>query len=613
MGQGSSIYASLLAILSISASPQWRDVTSRKLAFLLLSEFVAYLILDVWPYATLNQAPFDSSADPITWARIALLAFGGVVILLIMPRPFRALTQGVQPSLLYTSSLFSRYTYSFLDRIVFTPSRIFSAIMVFRMMEDQIFNIMYTIPELLRAKVSYDRYGNFLNSTELLSEGSTLSKTSEDVDPVVVTEHPREYSICFNALTLNVALAAPVAAHVVVLGRNGNVTAQGPVSEVLQKDTQLHALVEKEQDGVEEDKYDENINGRDDTDVEEAKKVIGKLIVAEEKTVGRVEMAAIMLSVGGIGGPLIWALYLGIKSLYLGIKWAGMLVMIFQTWCTHDINTIDDSLGRMIGAFVSITINVICLFSAAVLMHDLWIVDRVNPAKPGPIWPPILELALEFMCIDHEPKPSESGKPPAYWPSSGEVRFEKLFFYLVGRTGAGKSSIALALLRAIKTAGKVYYDGLATDEMNLDALLSNITLTPQQPGLIHGTLRENLDPFGQHDDASLNDAKHAGQWEAENDTPTTGAEENAGDTQAKTRIGLDTMIESGGANFSLGQRQIIALARAIVRRSKLHILDEATAAIGESSADYDTDSAIQKTLRTEFSRDTTLITIAHRL
>ncbi|THH09762.1 hypothetical protein EW145_g1770, partial [Phellinidium pouzarii] len=176
-----------------------------------------------------------------------------------------------------------------------------------------------------------------------------------------------------------------------------------------------------------------------------------------------------------------------------------------------------------------------------------------------------------------------------------------------------KSSIALALLRAIKTAGKVYYDGLATDEMNLDALLSNITLTPQQPGLIHGTLRENLDPFGQHDDASLNDAKHAGQWEAENDTPTTGAEENAGDTQAKTRIGLDTMIESGGANFSLGQRQIIALARAIVRRSKLLILDEATAAIGESSADYDTDSAIQKTLRTEFSRDTTLITIAHRL
>ncbi|THG93112.1 hypothetical protein EW145_g8470, partial [Phellinidium pouzarii] len=132
--------------------------------------------------------------------------------------------------------------------------------------------------------------------------------------------------------TLNVALAAPVAAHVVVLGRNGNVTAQGPVSEVLQKDTQLHALVEKEQDGVEEDKYDENINGRDDTDVEEAKKVIGKLIVAEEKTVGRVEMAVIMLFVGGIGGPLIWALYLGIKSLYLGIKWAGMLVMIFQTW-----------------------------------------------------------------------------------------------------------------------------------------------------------------------------------------------------------------------------------------------------------------------------------------
>jgi ABC-type multidrug transport system fused ATPase/permease subunit len=110
-------------------------------------------------------------------------------------------------------------------------------------------------------------------------------------------------------------------------------------------------------------------------------------------------------------------------------------------------------------------------------------------------------------------------------------------------------------------------------------------------------LRENLDPFGQHDDALLNDAlRSAGLYRMKEFTETsaqaTQAAENAivseaGTSSAKDEpatddvdIGLDTMVESGGTNFSLGQRQIIALARAIVRRSKLLILDEATASIG---------------------------------
>lgn len=191
----------------------------------------------------------------------------------------------------------------------------------------------------------------------------------------------------------------------------------------------------------------------------------------------------------------------------------------------------------------------------------------------------------------------------------------------------GKSSIALALLRALKVTGKVYYDGVDTEKIDLHSLRSHITLIPQQPELISGSIRENLDPFGEHDDAVLNEALHAAQLHEVGQSQST-EDQSGGQGGSKSNVGLDTTVEKGGTNFSMGQRQIIALARAIVRKSKLLILDEATAAIGMlylvhvviffssyffSPLDYSTDTAIQKTLRTEFGSDTTLITIAHRL
>jgi len=213
----------------------------------------------------------------------------------------------------------------------------------------------------------------------------------------------------------------------------------------------------------------------------------------------------------------------------------------------------------------------------------------------------------------------KEGIPPAYWPASGDLRVEKLSsryspdgpkvlhdisFHIksgervgiVGRTGSGKSSLTLSLLRCIFTEGNVYYDGKLTSSINLDALRSSITIIPQTPELLSGSLRENLDPFSQCDDTTLNGALRAsGLFSLQNDDD-------------EGRLTLDSQIASGGGNLSVGQRQILALARAIVRGSKLLILDEATSAI-----DYKTDTIIQTSLRNELQGDVTLITVAHRL
>ncbi|KAI0774725.1 multidrug resistance-associated ABC transporter [Trametes elegans] len=225
-----------------------------------------------------------------------------------------------------------------------------------------------------------------------------------------------------------------------------------------------------------------------------------------------------------------------------------------------------------------------------------------------------LERIQQYVTIEQEPKSTNDGVPPAYWPASGTLKVEKLSARytpdgprvlheisfdvkagervgIVGRTGSGKSSLTLALLRLIFTEGKVYYDGIATDSINLDALRSNITIIPQVPELLSGTLRQNLDPFSQYDDAVLNDALRAAGLFSLQDEADEG------------RITLDSPIASGGSNLSVGQRQILALARAIVRQSKLLILDE----------DYETDTIIQNSLRRELGKDVTILTIAHRL
>jgi len=171
---------------------------------------------------------------------------------------------------------------------------------------------------------------------------------------------------------------------------------------------------------------------------------------------------------------------------------------------------------------------------------------------------------------------------------------------IVGRTGSGKSSLVLALLRCIPSEGNVYYDGMLTSELPLESLRGNITTIPQVPELLAGTIRYNLDPFGQYDDATLHDALRAsGITSLSSCSPEGGG---------GRRLALDSQISAGGNNVSVGQRQMIALARAILRKSKLLILDEAT-----SSIDQETEDVIQRSLQSELDKDTTVLIIAHRL
>ena len=224
--------------------------------------------------------------------------------------------------------------------------------------------------------------------------------------------------------------------------------------------------------------------------------------------------------------------------------------------------------------------------------------------------------------LDEEP-PLHLKDIPDSWPQKGEIVFDEVQMRyraglplvlqglnmtvaggerigVVGRTGAGKSSIMSTLFRLVElSGGTITIDGINIAQVGLKDLRTRLAIIPQDPTLFRGTIRSNLDPFNEHTDLEL--------WSALRQSDLVDANADLDDKTTHGRINLDSIVEEEGLNFSLGQRQLMALARALVRGSRIIVCDEAT-----SSVDMETDQKIQRTIQSGF-KGKTLLCIAHRL
>ncbi|MED6236457.1 Canalicular multispecific organic anion transporter 1 [Ataeniobius toweri] len=291
------------------------------------------------------------------------------------------------------------------------------------------------------------------------------------------------------------------------------------------------------------------------------------------------------------------------RWLAIRLEFLGNLVVFFSAlFAVISRNSIDSGLA---GLSISYALNVTQTLN--------WLVRMTSELETNIV---AVERVSEYSELENEAPWVTHQRPSEKWPEAGRLQFvdykvryrpeldlvlkgiscdiastEKIG--IVGRTGAGKSSLTNCLFRIIEAAeGRILIDDVDISTIGLHDLRNRITIIPQDPVLFSGTLRMNLDPFDKFSDEEIWSVLELSHLR---------------DYVAGLQEGLQHEVAEGGENLSVGQRQLLCLARALLRKSRILILDEATAAV-----DLETDNLIQNTIRKEFSH-CTVLTIAHRL